>query len=70
MFKSKVKGKIEFIENQLTNKEKKLSEIQNELKNYELDELNIQIEDLSGVIEQVNRDVLEEEKKRQERNPV
>ena len=66
IFKSKVNGKIELIESQIEGKEKVLQNIKDELKKFNLDGLSIQIEELSGILEQVNKNVISEEEKRQE----
>lgn len=66
MFKSKVKGKIEFITSEIEGKETNKIAITKELEKHQLDELNIQINQLTGVIDQVNKDVLDQEEKRQE----
>lgn len=63
--KSKIHGKLEFIEHVLKNKNAEITKLKLLVTGFNLDELSIQISELTKIVDEANKSVLEEEKKRQ-----
>ena len=64
VYKNKIKGKIEFIEDSIIGKSKRLEELEKNVKNMEIDEINIRIDEFTSLINEYHKNVQEEDKKR------
>lgn len=63
--KSRINGKIELIQDTIKEKEKKLFEIKNKVDSLKNDEINMKIEGLVKLVNNTQKEILEEEQKRQ-----
>ncbi|MCB4791970.1 MAG: hypothetical protein LHV68_08790 [Elusimicrobia bacterium] len=64
IYKNKIKGKIEFIEESIVSKSKILDELSKRLQDLELENINLMIDEFTKLINESHNNVIEEEKKR------
>lgn len=64
IYKNKIKGKLEFIEESIISKSKRLEELDENVKNLEIADINIMIDEFTSLINESHRNVQDEDKKR------
>ncbi|MFA5406758.1 MAG: hypothetical protein WC307_05365 [Candidatus Nanoarchaeia archaeon] len=64
IYKNKIRGKLEFIEESIKNKSEILDKLTTTIEDLELEKINIMIDEFSNVINESHKNVIEEEKKR------
>lgn len=65
IIKNQIKGKLEYIQYELTNKEKEVYEISEKIKGLDINYINLKIDEITGIMNNSKKEVIEGEKERE-----